>query len=80
MIDSHSHILPGLDDGSNNMEETLGMVRQLHEAGFKTLIATPHVLEGREFLSPTQILATTEQVRQAVAEAGIPSLYRSSVF
>ncbi|KJR46660.1 Manganese-dependent protein-tyrosine phosphatase [Desulfosporosinus sp. I2] len=53
------------------MEETLGMVRQLHEAGFKTLIATPHVLEGREFLSPAEILAATEQVRERVAEAGI---------
>lgn len=72
MIDIHSHILPGLDDGSKNMEETLGMVRQLYEAGFKTLIATPHVLEGRDFLSPTEILATTEQVRERVAEAGIP--------
>ena len=72
MIDFHSHILPGLDDGSNNMTETLGMVRQLHEAGFKTLIATPHVLEGRTSLSVEEILATTEQVRQSVAEAGIP--------
>ncbi|HZK54095.1 MAG TPA: CpsB/CapC family capsule biosynthesis tyrosine phosphatase [Desulfosporosinus sp.] len=72
MIDLHSHILPGLDDGSNNIAETLGMVSQLYEAGFKTLIATPHVIEGRTFLSPAEILATTEQVRQAVAEAGIP--------
>ena len=72
MIDLHSHILPGLDDGSKNLEETLGMVRQLHEAGFKTLIATPHVIEGRTFLSPPEILETTEQVRKSVAEAGIP--------
>ena len=72
MIDIHSHILPGLDDGSRSMEETLGMVRQLHEAGFKTLIATPHVLEGRDYLSPVEILTATEQVRQCVAEAGIP--------
>ncbi len=72
MIDIHSHILPGLDDGSKNMAETLGMVRQLHEAGFKTFIATPHVLEGRDCLSPPEILATTEQVRERVAEAGIP--------
>ena len=72
MIDLHSHILPGLDDGSKNIEETLGMVRQLHEAGFKTLIATPHVLEGRDFLTPAEILATTEQVRKRIAEAGIP--------
>lgn len=72
MIDIHSHILPGLDDGAKNMEETLGMVRQLQEAGFKTLIATPHVMEGRAYLSPTDILAATEQVRECVARAGIP--------
>ena len=72
MIDLHSHILPGLDDGSKNMAETLGMVRQLHEAGIKTLTATPHVIEGRTFLSPAEILETTAQVRKSVAEAGIP--------
>ena len=67
MIDIHSPILPGLDDGSKNMEETLGIVRQLHESGFKTLIATPHVIEGRDYA-----LRTTEQVSKRVAEAGIP--------
>ena len=72
MIDIHSHILPGLDDGAKSIEETLGMVRQLQEAGFKTLIATPHVLEGRAYLSPADILAETEQVRECVARAGIP--------
>ena len=71
MIDIHSHILPGLDDGSKSMEETLGMVRQLQEAGFKTLIATPHVMEGRDYLRPADILASLEQVRQRIAEAGI---------
>jgi len=72
MIDIHSHILPGLDDGSKSMEETLAIVCQLHKAGFKTLIATPHVLEGRDFLSPREILAATDQVCKCVAEAGIP--------
>ncbi|MDD2234694.1 MAG: histidinol-phosphatase [Desulfitobacteriaceae bacterium] len=72
MLDLHSHILPWLDDGSKNMAETLGMVRQLHAAGFKTLIATPHVLEGRDFLSPAEILFTIEKVRKCLAEAEIP--------
>lgn len=70
MIDIHSHILPGLDDGAKTMEETLGIVSQLQQSGFKTLIATPHVLEDN-FLSPADILAYTEQVRMRVAEAGI---------
>lgn len=71
MIDIHSHILPGLDDGAKNIEETLEIVRQLHNSGFTTLIATPHVLE-EEFLAPAEILASTEQVRRRVKEAGIP--------
>ncbi|MFZ3100862.1 MAG: CpsB/CapC family capsule biosynthesis tyrosine phosphatase [Desulfitobacteriaceae bacterium] len=72
MIDIHSHILPGLDDGSKSVEDTLGIVRQLRKAGFETLLATPHVLEGTDFLHPEEILSATEQVRQAVTEAGIP--------
>jgi protein-tyrosine phosphatase len=71
MIDIHSHILPGLDDGAKNIEETLEMVSQLQAAGFHTLIATPHVMEGRDFLSPREIIEATEQVQQQVAEAGI---------
>lgn len=67
----HSHILPGLDDGAKTMAETLAMVRQLQEVGFKTIVATPHVLEGRDFLHPEEILTVTEQVRGLVAEAGI---------
>ncbi|MCB8818383.1 tyrosine-protein phosphatase [Desulfosporosinus shakirovi] len=70
MIDIHSHILPGLDDGAKSIEETLEMVSQLQQSGFKTLIATPHVLEDN-FLSPADILAYTEQVGKRVAEAGI---------
>lgn len=72
MIDIHTHILPGLDDGAKDMTETLNIVRQLSDSGFKTLIATPHVLEGRGFLSVAEILAVTEEVRERVREAGIP--------
>ena len=71
MIDTHSHILPGLDDGAKTMTEALDIVRQLQGAGFKTLIATPHVMEGRIFLSPQEILTAIEEVRQHVARAGI---------
>jgi Capsular polysaccharide biosynthesis protein len=71
MIDIHSHILPGLDDGAKNIEETLEMVTQLQAAGFHTLIATPHVMEGRDYLTPREIIEVTEQVRQQLDEAGI---------
>ncbi|KGK91253.1 histidinol phosphatase [Desulfosporosinus sp. HMP52] len=71
MIDTHSHILPGLDDGAKTIADSLGIVRQLVHSGFTTLIATPHVMEGRDFLSPEEILAAVEQLRKHVAEEEI---------
>lgn len=41
-IDSHSHILPGLDDGARNFEETEYLLRQAFAEGIRTVIATPH--------------------------------------
>lgn len=42
MIDWHSHILPGVDDGSRNMSESLAMLQMLREQGVDTVVATPH--------------------------------------
>ncbi len=42
MIDIHTHILPGIDDGSQDMEESLEMARMAAECGVGTMIATPH--------------------------------------
>ncbi len=44
MIDIHSHILPGLDDGPETLVESLAMARASHQAGTKILVATPHIL------------------------------------
>lgn len=43
MIDLHSHILPGLDDGPRTLEESLGVARAAVEDGITVLAATPHV-------------------------------------
>jgi protein-tyrosine phosphatase len=42
MIDIHSHVLPGLDDGSPSLEESLKMLRVAAETGTTDLVATPH--------------------------------------
>ncbi len=42
MIDIHSHILPGIDDGARNFEESVGLVRELAAQGVTDIIATPH--------------------------------------
>ncbi len=44
MIDIHSHILPGVDDGPKTIRDSLLMVRQAQEAGVEAICATPHIL------------------------------------
>lgn len=46
-IDIHSHILPGIDDGSDNIEETIHMIEAARNDGISIIIATPHYHEGR---------------------------------
>lgn len=46
MIDIHSHILPGIDDGSKNINMTLHMIKMAVESGTKDIVATPHFCRG----------------------------------
>lgn len=71
MIDLHAHILPGLDDGAKTLQESIEMVRQLSNAGFTTVVATPHVIEGRDALSPQVILEETANLQEAILGEGI---------
>lgn len=45
MIDMHSHILPNIDDGARNIEETFHLIREAQEVGFEAIIATSHYME-----------------------------------
>jgi len=44
MVDIHSHIIPGIDDGAKNMEMTLEMLKNAEREGTTEIIATPHYL------------------------------------
>ncbi|WP_418264868.1 tyrosine-protein phosphatase [Flavobacterium faecale] len=44
-IDIHSHLLPGIDDGARNFEETLSMTRALQSFGITQFITTPHIIQ-----------------------------------
>lgn len=46
MIDVHSHIIPGIDDGARDMEMALDMARQTAAAGVTHLVCTPHMHWG----------------------------------
>ena len=44
--DMHCHILPGVDDGSDSMEESLAMLKRLYAQGVRDVILTPHFAAG----------------------------------
>ncbi|MFX0548406.1 tyrosine-protein phosphatase [Hathewaya histolytica] len=46
MLDIHSHIIPGVDDGAKNLSESLKMIYMAIKGGTKTIIATPHYNRG----------------------------------
>lgn len=47
-IDWHSHILPDIDDGSKNVDESLKLLASLAEQGVDTVVATPHFIANKE--------------------------------
>ena len=56
MIDIHSHILPGIDDGSPSMEVSLEMLRMAADAGTTDIVATPH--SNLEFPYDLEVIRT----------------------
>ncbi|AJD28841.1 CpsB/CapC family capsule biosynthesis tyrosine phosphatase [Clostridium botulinum] len=47
MIDIHSHIMPSVDDGANDLDYSLKMLKMAEESGTKKIVATPHYYMGR---------------------------------
>lgn len=70
-IDIHSHILPGIDDGATNLEETMRMLKKAANGGIEHIIATPHFHYRRGHAKPEQIRMLVENARRLIAEEGI---------
>ncbi|MFJ7729666.1 tyrosine-protein phosphatase [Neobacillus sp. NPDC097160] len=70
MIDIHCHILPGIDDGAKNMEDSLTMAREAVKEGIYTIIATPH-LNNQYDNRRESILAMVDILNQSLQEANI---------
>ncbi len=68
MFDCHCHILPGIDDGSPDLETSLAMGRMAVLGGTKTILATPHVLGGKWLPTWEKITAACQELQQAFDE------------
>lgn len=72
MIDIHSHILPGIDDGAKSEEDSLLMAHQAIEQGVHTMIATPHHRTSSFYNARDTILMHTEILNKLFASHDIP--------
>jgi protein-tyrosine phosphatase len=68
MIDIHSHILPGLDDGPKSLEESVEMLRQAAAAGTTDIVASPHANQDYVF-DPLVVEQKIGELQAAVGDA-----------
>ena len=71
-IDIHSHLLPGIDDGSKSIEETIDYMNGLKNIGFKQFTGTPHIFTG--------VWNNTETIVKETAETANKKLENHNFF
>ncbi|KAF0192105.1 MAG: protein-tyrosine phosphatase [Gammaproteobacteria bacterium] len=71
MIDIHSHILPGVDDGAPDLTEALAMLRMAEQDGVTTQVLTPHIQPGRFDNTRDELTDKFAAFKQTAAHEGI---------
>jgi protein-tyrosine phosphatase len=71
-VDMHSHILPGIDDGSPDVETSVMLVRGLYDLGIRKCIATPHIIGDLYRNTDETIEAALFKLQKACDEAALP--------
>lgn len=69
--DLHSHLIPGIDDGVQTVEESIAMIKGLMGFGYRKFITTPHILPGMYNNTAESILPGLSLVRQAIEKEGL---------
>lgn len=70
-IDVHCHVLPGVDDGSDNMDETVEMLKIAMKSGISDVIVTPHYKHGRVGTPRNVVEEKIRQVEKYAELSGI---------
>jgi len=69
--DMHSHLIPGIDDGAQTMEQSIAMLSKFESLGYKKVITTPHIMSDT-FPNTSQIIkAGLENLRKEVEKSDL---------
>jgi len=69
--DMHSHLLPGIDDGATDLDNSISLIQHLNELGYSKFITTPHIYRDIYPNTPQTILPKLELVRKELSERNI---------
>ncbi|UOQ94912.1 tyrosine protein phosphatase [Halobacillus shinanisalinarum] len=72
MIDIHTHILPGVDDGVSTMEDSMKMAMKAVKDGTRTVVATPHHNNGSHYNYKNNILLQVNELNRQLNDRDIP--------
>jgi len=72
MVDLHCHLLPGIDDGPETLDESLALVRHALESGITKAVVTPHYLPGRYENTLDHIRQSAQQFRGELVSRQLP--------
>ena len=70
-VDMHSHLIPGIDDGSKSMDETIAMLAKFESLGIKKVITTPHIMSDFYKNTPEIILGGLSEVRKTAKDLNL---------
>lgn len=71
-VDMHSHLVPGIDDGSQSIEQSIEMLEQMANMGFKKVITTPHIISDIYPNTPEIITREFAKLKEELAKTEIP--------
>jgi protein-tyrosine phosphatase len=77
MIDWHSHILPGVDDGPEDIEQSVAIAAALAAGGFTEVYCTPHLVRGCHEAGNDEVLRGVAKLQERLDSGGIPVTLRS---
>ncbi len=70
-VDVHAHILPQLDDGPDDIEQSIAIIRSMYAMGYRKIIATPHVMSGYYNNVPEDILQALQILKSVLKKRNI---------
>src|SRR5580765_6397786 len=71
MIDVHSHVLPGIDDGTKALDEAIAFCKLARERGTEIVVATPHHKPGSYTNPRDKVLQSVEDLQKKLDAAGV---------